>query len=168
MISTNAIAMVSIRDAGLDDAEAITTLINSSFRQAEEFFIDTDRIDSAGVRKLLLTGEFLLAELEGVTVGCVYLEPRHNARAYLGLLAIDPARQGEGLGSLLMDAAEDYCRKLGCRFMDINVVNLRAKLPAFYQKPATIQDLVDHSVDRVLDLLGFDNPEAKRWEGPND
>jgi len=41
-------------------------------------------------------------------------------------------------------------------------------IPAFYQKPQSIQDLVDHSVDRVLDLLGFDNPEAKRWGGPAD
>ena len=39
-------------------------------------------------------------------------------------------------------------------------------IPAFYQKPATILDLVDHSVDRVLDLLGFENAEAKRWDGP--
>ncbi len=139
MTSTNAMAMVSIRDAGLDDAETITTLINSSFRLAEEFFIDTDRIDSAGVRNFLLTGEFLLAELEGITVGCVYLEPRQNNRAYLGLLAIDPSRQGAGLGSLLMDATEDYCRRLGCRFMDINVVNLRAELPGFYQKRGYVE-----------------------------
>jgi 4-hydroxy-3-polyprenylbenzoate decarboxylase len=41
-------------------------------------------------------------------------------------------------------------------------------IPAFYQKPQSIRDLVDHSVDRVLDLLGFDVPEAKRWDGPNE
>lgn len=39
-------------------------------------------------------------------------------------------------------------------------------LPAFYNKPETIADLVDHSVDRVLDLLGISDPEAKRWDGP--
>ncbi len=41
-------------------------------------------------------------------------------------------------------------------------------IPAFYQKPASILDLVDHSVDRVMDLLGLEMPEAKRWDGPND
>ncbi len=41
-------------------------------------------------------------------------------------------------------------------------------IPAFYQKPESILDLVDHSVDRVLDLLGIELPEAKRWEGPHD
>ncbi len=41
-------------------------------------------------------------------------------------------------------------------------------IPAFYQKPQSILDLVDHSVDRVMDLLGFDLPEAKRWDGPHE
>jgi 4-hydroxy-3-polyprenylbenzoate decarboxylase len=38
-------------------------------------------------------------------------------------------------------------------------------VPGFYHKPQTIMDLVDHSVDRVLDLLGVPLPEARRWEG---
>jgi flavin prenyltransferase len=41
-------------------------------------------------------------------------------------------------------------------------------IPAFYQKPTTIQDIVDHSIARVLDLLGLDPGEAKRWDGPNE
>jgi 4-hydroxy-3-polyprenylbenzoate decarboxylase len=39
-------------------------------------------------------------------------------------------------------------------------------LPAFYTQPQTILDIVDHSVDRVLDLLGIPDPDAKRWDGP--
>lgn len=38
-------------------------------------------------------------------------------------------------------------------------------IPAFYHKPATIESLVDHSVDRVLDLLGIPAADAARWEG---
>ena len=38
-------------------------------------------------------------------------------------------------------------------------------VPAFYHNPATIQDLVDHSLDRVLDLLGLPNQTARRWDG---
>ncbi len=38
-------------------------------------------------------------------------------------------------------------------------------IPAFYHQPQTLTDLVDHSVDRVLDLLGLPDPEAKRWSG---
>jgi len=38
-------------------------------------------------------------------------------------------------------------------------------VPGFYHKPKTIEDLVDHSVERVLDLAGLSDPSAKRWEG---
>jgi 4-hydroxy-3-polyprenylbenzoate decarboxylase len=39
-------------------------------------------------------------------------------------------------------------------------------VPAFYHHPKTIDDIVNHSIDRILDLLGLPNPEAKRWDGP--
>ncbi len=38
-------------------------------------------------------------------------------------------------------------------------------VPGFYNQPETVLDLVDHSVDRILDLLGIPSPEAKRWGG---
>lgn len=38
-------------------------------------------------------------------------------------------------------------------------------IPAFYTKPETVMDLVDSSVDRVLDLLRLPEPGAKRWDG---
>lgn len=39
-------------------------------------------------------------------------------------------------------------------------------VPAFYHKPQTILDLVDHTVDRILDQLGLPDPQARRWEEP--
>jgi 4-hydroxy-3-polyprenylbenzoate decarboxylase len=39
-------------------------------------------------------------------------------------------------------------------------------IPGFYHRPETILDLVDHSVDRVLDLLGLPSQTARRWDGP--
>ncbi len=38
-------------------------------------------------------------------------------------------------------------------------------IPGFYNKPESILDLVDHSVDRVLDLLGLSSERAQRWDG---
>ena len=38
--------------------------------------------------------------------------------------------------------------------------------PAFYNQPQTLMDVVDHSVDRLLDLIGLPDPAARRWEGP--
>lgn len=39
-------------------------------------------------------------------------------------------------------------------------------IPGFYHQPKTVLDLVDHSVDRVLDLLGIPDEGASRWDGP--
>lgn len=38
-------------------------------------------------------------------------------------------------------------------------------LPAFYSKPASIAEMVDQSVGRVLDLFGLDWSPVKRWDG---
>lgn len=128
----------SVRKASLKDAEQITALINRAFRRAEGFFIETNRIDLESVQDLFETGQFLLAESEGLVAACVYLEPR-GERAYLGLLSVDPARQQSGWGSLLMIAAEEICRGRACRFMDIQVVNLREDLFGFYHRRGYVE-----------------------------
>jgi 4-hydroxy-3-polyprenylbenzoate decarboxylase len=36
-------------------------------------------------------------------------------------------------------------------------------VPAFYAKPHTIDDMIDHSLGRVLDLFGLDSGTVRRW-----
>jgi 4-hydroxy-3-polyprenylbenzoate decarboxylase len=38
-------------------------------------------------------------------------------------------------------------------------------MPAFYNKPATVDDIIDHIVARVLDQFDIDAAFAKRWDG---
>jgi len=38
-------------------------------------------------------------------------------------------------------------------------------VPGFYHRPKTINELVDHTVSRVIDLLGLQQPDAPRWSG---
>lgn len=38
-------------------------------------------------------------------------------------------------------------------------------LPAFYQKPQSIAEMVDHTVSRVIDLLGLPQTHSQRWTG---
>jgi GNAT superfamily N-acetyltransferase len=132
-------------------------VINCAFRSAEEFFVEGDRVEVRDVLNFLSSGKFLLAESEDTLLGCVYVEPhpldsnralncrpgfalaQSQERAYLGLLAVDPAHQQSGLGSKLMDAAEDHCRGLGLRFMDIKVVNLREELAGFYRRRGYVE-----------------------------
>ncbi|MFI6514635.1 UbiX family flavin prenyltransferase [Spirillospora sp. NPDC050679] len=37
--------------------------------------------------------------------------------------------------------------------------------PAFYHRPATVADVVEHIVARILDQFGLDMPAARRWQG---
>ena len=38
-------------------------------------------------------------------------------------------------------------------------------IPGFYHNPQSVLDLVDHSVDRILDLFGLPSAGARRWDG---
>jgi 4-hydroxy-3-polyprenylbenzoate decarboxylase len=41
-------------------------------------------------------------------------------------------------------------------------------MPAFYNKPQTLDDIINHSVGRILDLFGLDTGIVKRWKIDDD
>lgn len=123
--------MFRIRGADTRDVDALVRLINAAFR-VELPYIEGDRVDAAGVRSYVAKGKFLLAEDSSGLAGCVYVELRGN-RGYLGLLGVDPSRQGIGLGRKLMDAAENFFRQADCVAVDLRVISARTPLPAFYR-----------------------------------
>ena len=115
------------------DARAVAALISLAYR-VEDFFKIGDRTDEGDVLARMTRSSFLLLEDDaGTLVGCVYVAIRGDT-GYFGMLSIDPARQGQGLGSRLIAAAEDHCRNAGCREMELEVVNLRTELPPFYRR----------------------------------
>jgi ribosomal protein S18 acetylase RimI-like enzyme len=123
---------LSIRIALTGDVHSLVRLINAAFI-VERFVIDGDRINAAETQAFMETGEFLLAEDSDDLVGCVYVEV-HKDRGYVGLLSVDPRRQGTGLGRKLMEAAEDYFRRADCSGVDLRVISPRTPLPAFYRR----------------------------------
>lgn len=89
-----------------------------------------------------------------------------------------------GLADNLITRAADVCFKerrrivLMLRETPLNLAHIRAMetvtlmggivfppVPAFYQRPQSIEQMVDHSLARVLDLFGIDNGLAPRWGG---
>ncbi|GAB2727747.1 UbiX family flavin prenyltransferase [Melaminivora jejuensis] len=89
-----------------------------------------------------------------------------------------------GLTDNLLTRAADVCLKerrrlvLMVRESPLHLVHLRnmatatelgaivcPPMPAFYQRPTSVGEIVDHSVARVLDLLGLEHALAPRWQG---
>lgn len=89
-----------------------------------------------------------------------------------------------GVSSTLLTRAADVTLKerrrlvLMVRETPLNLAHLRnmtavtemggivfPPVPGFYQRPKTIDDLVDHTVGRVLDLLGLPHTLAPGWPG---
>src|SRR6266481_3388698 len=122
---------LSIRVGQADDVNALAVLVNAAFR-VEQPFIEGDRVDAEGVRSYMARGKFLVAGNSSSLAACVYVELRGD-RGYLGLLGVDPLRQGSGLGRRMMDAAENYFREAGCQAVDLRVISARTPLPAFYR-----------------------------------
>jgi GNAT superfamily N-acetyltransferase len=124
------------RVANEGDRERIRGLINKAF-EVERFLKKGggDRLQNDGeYEQIWERATFLVKEEDGALLGCVCVELRGD-RAYLGLLSIDPSRQGTGLGRQLNAAAEDYARKQGCRWMDLRVVSPReAQLVPIYTR----------------------------------
>lgn len=129
--------MGQTRVAGEADVIELVRLINSAYR-VEEFFVSGERTSAAQVRERLArtSAGFLVVDdaIDSTRLAaCVWVE-RRGDRGYFGMLAVDPDRQGRGIGRALVAAAEQQCRDAGCRFLDISVVNLRSELPAFYRQ----------------------------------
>jgi GNAT superfamily N-acetyltransferase len=114
------------------EAPTLAALISLAYR-VEDFFKIGDRTDADDVRARMASGAFIVVEDERGMAGCVYVTV-HGDVGYFGMLSIDPARQGQGLGSRLIAAAESYCRDAGCHTMELEVVNLRTELPPFYRR----------------------------------
>ena len=130
---------VRFRDAVDADVPAIVALINRAF-EVEAFFKIGDRTDAADVRARMRRGRFLVAEdAAGQLLATAFVSTKEG-RGYFGMLSIDPAQQGRGLGRAFVARIEDECRAAGCAGMEIEVVNLRTELPPLYRKFGYVED----------------------------
>jgi polyprenyl P-hydroxybenzoate/phenylacrylic acid decarboxylase-like protein len=94
------------------------------------------------------------------------------------------AEIASGAPSNLLTRAADVCLKerrrlvLMVRETPLHAGHLKAMLaateagaiiappvPAFYAKPNTLEDMVDHTIGRVLDLFDLDSGLVNRWAG---
>ena len=44
-------------------------------------------------------------------------------------------------------------------------IDIAPPMPAFYNRPQSVDDIVDHTVGRLLDLIGLESGLVRRWAG---
>ncbi|ATY58564.1 alpha beta hydrolase [Cordyceps militaris] len=125
---------------------AVHALVEGSFRGrsaakgwcSEAEFFTGARITLAGMReKLSSAGTTFLAGYDGggALVSCCEIAQRDRDTCYFGLFAVDPERQGGGIGSRVLAAAETFARtELGCARMEMHVIDRRDTLIAYYER----------------------------------
>ena len=140
---------ISIRTATADDVPAVVDLLNRAFAM-ERAFVDRDRTTAAEIAQLQATGTFFVVDGgAGVLAACMYVEKRGD-RIYLGMLAVHPAQQKRGLGRQMMADAERHAAGLGCRAIDIRIVDRRTELPPFYRSLGFVDNGTEVFEDPLL------------------
>ena len=145
---TTTIHEISFRDAVPSDAVNIVELVNQAYRPAQQYrgwtheaeLVTGQRTDTHQVNTLLQRKNslVLLALKEAVIVGCVHMEmhvENVHTLVEIGMLAVCPTLQDNGLGKQLLARAEQQARGLfSPEKFRIQVVAPRTELIAFYHR----------------------------------
>lgn len=135
----------TIHRATAQDIPALEALVNSAYRgEASQQGWTTEahllkgnlRTDAASLTAMLNDPQAVILTCRAADdglLGCVYLQARQK-KLYLGMLSVLPGQQGGGMGKLLMAAAEDHARAIGCDMIEMTVISVRQELIDWYQR----------------------------------
>ncbi len=135
---------LEFRLAQKQDVEPVVGLVNSAYRgessrrgwTTEADLLGGQRTDAQEITALLQSPDSLLVlgYGDGQLLACFHLQHEHEAVS-LGLFAIEPARQGEGLGRQCLSHAESLARQHWLAgTMRMTVISERSELIAYYQR----------------------------------
>jgi GNAT superfamily N-acetyltransferase len=126
------------------DVPGIVGLVESAYRgessragwTTEADLLEGQRTDAAAVDELIhaVDSVVLLAELDDEMVACCHLARPRPDKAYLGMFAVRPDRQGDGLGGSIMSEATALARRWGATRIRMTVISLRLDLLAWYAR----------------------------------
>lgn len=150
---------VFLRQAEIADINALEQLLNRCYRQAEGWTHEADLI--GGIRTTAAELAAVIDEPKhylfvypktntgnrdgietGELLGCIAVDMQDNgdkSRAYIGMFAVHPELQGQGIGHQMLQAAETFAnRHLQSRVqpsrITMSILNHRPELLAYYER----------------------------------
>lgn len=136
--------MLSCRIASVTDVESVVSLVQSAYRgessrtgwTTEADLLDGTRTDAEEVAELITKSDscILLCERDNNLQASVHLENRGD-HGYLGMFAVNPHGQGQGVGKYLLKMAENMVfHQWQCATLEMTVITLRHELIAWYER----------------------------------
>lgn len=137
---------LQFRAATPADAPQLQPLIKSAYRgekikkawTTEGHLVTDDRISEDGIVGKISTPDsaiLIAADEDGALAACCEVARQSDGVGYFGLFAVDPGRQGGGLGRQVLAYAEEYTRKTwGVTTMEMRVIWTRNELISWYMR----------------------------------
>jgi ribosomal protein S18 acetylase RimI-like enzyme len=153
---------MKITQANLDDVKELNNLVNSAYRgeeskkgwTTEAEILDSIRINEKALELLLAKPEVTILKLSdqsGKILGTVCLEIK-SLELYLGMFAVSPLAQGNGMGKSLLMAAEHHAIENNCAKIIISVISSRVELINWYSR---------HGYAPTGDSIAFEEIEGR-------
>lgn len=132
-----------IRTATPNDVTHLVTVVHAAYRDPDDRGWTTEagllggqRIDAAMLEEILGSPgtTVLVAETDGRIVGCGAVSLGDPPTATFGMFAVHPTHQSLGIGHQLLETAERRAAESGCVAMDLDVIDVRTELIAWYRR----------------------------------
>jgi GNAT superfamily N-acetyltransferase len=114
-------------DLQADRIQRLSALINEVYDEAEAGMWKRKgtRTNPAEVERLLRDQALILAEIDGVVVGSVNVKRMNDGVGEFGMLVADFHHRGKGIGSALVERAENWARDLESHTMRLELLTPR-------------------------------------------
>ncbi len=135
---------IAFRAATEADIPALVALVTSAYRgdaSRAGWTTEADMLDGARIDPVVLAADIerprsvvLIAERDGRLLACAHVAEEDGA-GYFGMFAVQPGRQGGGVGKAVLAEAERIAGKdWGLPVMRMAVIDIRDALIAFYRR----------------------------------
>ena len=126
--------VLTIRDAGAADAEAIANLLSQLGYSTDAGLVP------ARLERLAIVGDrVVVAEADGEVAGLAHLQVTPTIEhdrpvAKIGALVVEKSHRGTGVGLALVDALEVEARERGCGVLFLTTAERRDDAHLFYER----------------------------------